>query len=105
VPPDSVRCTRENHIKLASLGNFGGRSAIIHRTVRCNTGLSGVLAEQQLLRANSRLQKALNALQCVPPRAEVRAVPEGAPDSLQDLSGAPLDCPVAPIVRAPTVGT
>jgi hypothetical protein len=31
--------------------------------------------------------------------------PEGAPDSLQDLSGAPSDCPVAPIVRAPTVGT
>ena len=31
--------------------------------------------------------------------------PEGAPDSLQDLSGAPPDCPVAPIVRAPTVGT
>jgi hypothetical protein len=31
--------------------------------------------------------------------------PEGAPDGLQDLSGAPPDCPVAPIVRAPTVGT
>jgi hypothetical protein len=30
---------------------------------------------------------------------------EGAPDSLQDLSGAPPDCPVAPIVRVPTVGT
>jgi hypothetical protein len=31
--------------------------------------------------------------------------PEGAPDSLQDLSGAPPDYPVALIVRAPTVGT
>jgi hypothetical protein len=31
--------------------------------------------------------------------------PEGAPDSLQDLSGAPPDCAVAPIVRAPMVGT
>jgi hypothetical protein len=31
--------------------------------------------------------------------------PEGAPDSLQDLSGAPSNCPVALIVRAPTVGT
>jgi hypothetical protein len=30
---------------------------------------------------------------------------EGAPDSLQDLSGAPPDCPMAPIVRAPTVRT
>jgi hypothetical protein len=29
--------------------------------------------------------------------------PEGAPDSLQDLSGAPPDCPVAPQVGAPTV--
>jgi hypothetical protein len=27
-------------------------------------------------------------------RAEVRAAPKGAPDSEQDLSGAPLDCPV-----------
>jgi hypothetical protein len=31
--------------------------------------------------------------------------PEGALDSLQDLSGAPPDCLVAPIVRAPTVET
>jgi hypothetical protein len=30
---------------------------------------------------------------------------EDAPDSLQDLSGAPPDCPVAPTVSAPTVGT
>jgi hypothetical protein len=30
---------------------------------------------------------------------------EGTPDSLQDLSGAPPDCLVAPIVRAPMVGT
>ena len=36
-------------------------------------------------------------------RAEVRAEPEGAPDSLQDLSGAPPDSPEAPQVRAPTV--
>jgi hypothetical protein len=31
------------------------------------------------------------------------APPEGTPDSLQDLSGAPPDCPVVPQVRAPTV--
>jgi hypothetical protein len=36
-------------------------------------------------------------------RAEVRAAPEGAPDSEHDLSGAPPDYPVAPHVRAPTV--
>jgi hypothetical protein len=35
VPPDSVRCTREFHSELATFGNLGGRSAIIHRTVRC----------------------------------------------------------------------
>jgi hypothetical protein len=60
-PPDSVWCTRESNSKLASLGNLGGRSAIIHRTVRCKTGLSGVPVEQWLLRANGRLQPALNA--------------------------------------------
>jgi hypothetical protein len=36
-------------------------------------------------------------------RAEVRAEPEGAPDSLQDLSGAPPDCPVTQMSEAPMV--
>jgi hypothetical protein len=35
-------------------------------SVRWRTGLSGVPVEQWLLRANGRLQKALNALQCAP---------------------------------------
>jgi hypothetical protein len=35
-------------------------------SVRWRTELSGVPAEQRLLRANGRLQKALNALQCAP---------------------------------------
>jgi hypothetical protein len=73
VPPDSVRCTREIDSELASFGNFGGRSAIIHQTVRCNTGLSGVPAEQRLLRANGRLQMNSESKQCAPARAEVRA--------------------------------
>jgi hypothetical protein len=38
-------------------------------------------------------------------RAEDRARAKGAPDSLQDLSGAPPDSPEAPPVRAPTVRT
>ena len=42
VPPDSVRCTRENNSELLSFGFLGSHSAIIHRTVRCATGLSGV---------------------------------------------------------------
>jgi hypothetical protein len=73
VPPDSVRCTREPNSELATFGNSGSCSAIIHRTVRCSTGLSGVPAEQRLLRANGRLQRILNALQCTAARAEVRA--------------------------------
>jgi hypothetical protein len=64
VPPDSVRCTREPNSELATFGNSGSRSAIIHRTVWCSTGLSGAPAEQRLLRANGRLQRAVNALQC-----------------------------------------
>jgi hypothetical protein len=36
-------------------------------------------------------------------RAEVRAEPEGAPDSEQGLSGAPPDCPVAQLSEAPMV--
>jgi hypothetical protein len=35
VPPESVRCTREPNSELATFGNSGSCSAIIHRTVRC----------------------------------------------------------------------
>jgi hypothetical protein len=42
VPPDSVQCTRKFQSELATFGNSGSRSSIIHRTVRCSTGLSGV---------------------------------------------------------------
>jgi hypothetical protein len=38
-------------VQLATLGFLQARSAIIHRTVRCATRLSGVTAEQRLLRA------------------------------------------------------
>jgi hypothetical protein len=88
VPPDNVRCTTEqcpvhhqtvsgapgrNDSEPASFGNSGSHSAIIHQTVWCNTGLSGVPAEQQLLRANGRLQRNSESEQCAPTRAEVRA--------------------------------
>ena len=43
--PDSVRCTRVDSLQLASFGNSGSHSAIIHRTVQCSTGLSGVPVE------------------------------------------------------------
>jgi hypothetical protein len=99
-PPDSVRYTRELHSKLATFGNSGSRSAIIHRTIRCSIGLSGAPAEQRLLRTNGRLQKTLNALQCT---QKSEHAPDGAPDSLQDLSGAPPDCPVTQKTEAPTI--
>jgi hypothetical protein len=64
-----------------------------HRTVWC---ASGATTTSQ---SNGRLQR----IKCAPARAEDRAAPEGASDSLQDLSGAPPDSPEAPQVRAPTV--
>jgi hypothetical protein len=51
-------------LNLPPSGILGSHSAIIHRTVRCGTRLSGVPAEQRLLRANDRLRRAVNALQC-----------------------------------------
>ena len=65
VPPDSVRCTKEPDFKLATFGNSGSRSAIIHRTVRC---ASRVTATQRQ-RSSTRT---LNALQCAPAHAEVK---------------------------------
>jgi hypothetical protein len=64
VPPDSVRCTRDSNSELLTFGNSGGRSALIHRTVRWSTGLSGVPAEQRLLQHQRSPATALNALQC-----------------------------------------
>jgi hypothetical protein len=101
VPPDNVWCTRVDHLKLASFGFSGSHSAIIHRTVRCGTGLSGVQAEQRLT-APTVVYKSNNE-QCSTARAESEQAPEGAPDSEQWLSGAPPDCPVAQLSEAPMV--
>jgi hypothetical protein len=82
VPPDSVRCTRGDRLKLFTLGFLESRSAIIHRTVWWVTRLSGVTAEQRLssatVNSNGHLQKVNSS-------RRVRAAPEGAPD-----------CPVPP---------
>jgi hypothetical protein len=59
VPPDSVWCTRELEAELATFGKMGGRSAIIHRTVRCASGATAT--SRQRSTAN-----AFNALQCAP---------------------------------------
>jgi hypothetical protein len=66
---------------------------VSHRTVRCASGAT----------ATSRATVDCNRIQCATVRARVRARTVGAPDSLQDLSGAPPDSPEAPQVRAPTV--
>ena len=66
-----------------------------HRTVRCDSGAT----------ATSRATVDYNHIKCATVRARVRARAEGAPDSLQDLSGAPPDSLEAPPVRAPMVRT
>jgi hypothetical protein len=65
-----------------------------HRTVRCASGAT----------ATSRQQSSAEGIKCATVRARVRAVPDGAPDIEQCLSGAPPDCPVAQKTEAPTVG-
>jgi hypothetical protein len=45
-------------------GTRGSRSSIIHRTVRCSTGLSGVPSGATATRANGRLQRNSETLQC-----------------------------------------
>jgi hypothetical protein len=63
------------------------------RTVRCASGAT----------ATSRATVDCNRIKCATVSARVRARAGGAPDSLQDLSGAPPDSPEDPQVRAPTV--
>jgi hypothetical protein len=105
----------------------GRHPGLAHRTVRCTTGQcpvhQGTRSQTRYLRKfpralrynspdcpvcqrsndyfarNGRLQR----IKCAPVHARVRARAVGAPDSLQDLSGAPPDSPKAPQVRAPTV--
>jgi hypothetical protein len=64
VPPDSVRCTRENDSKLLSFGFLGSHSAIIHRTVRCSTGLSGVPSGATVANTTVEFNGRLTTLQC-----------------------------------------
>jgi hypothetical protein len=101
VPPDSVRCTRVDHLKLASFGFSGSHSAIIHRTVRCSTRLSGVPVDQWLTAPTVFCKS--NSEQCATARAESEQAPDGAPDSEQDLSGATPNCPMAHMSEAPMV--
>jgi hypothetical protein len=58
-PPDIVRCTRALEAELATFGKFRGRSAIIHRTVRCASGATATSRQRSTATA-------FNALQCAP---------------------------------------
>jgi hypothetical protein len=127
VPPDSVRCTRELDAQLFTFGNFQRSSAIIHRTVRCTTGLCTVPQGRATLNspasgirsaiihrtvrcdsgatATSRATVDCNALNARLRAQRSRARAGGTPDSLQGLSGAPPDSQAGPQDRAPMVGT
>jgi hypothetical protein len=63
-PLDSVRCTREIHSELLSFGFLGSHSTIIHRTVRCSTGLSGVPSGATVVSATVEFIGRLTTLQC-----------------------------------------
>jgi hypothetical protein len=69
----TVRCTREINSELATFGFLEMPSAIIHRIVRCSTGLSGVPCGSMANSANDRLQKWTVQLTVRTARAEVRA--------------------------------
>jgi hypothetical protein len=71
----------------ATLGNSRARSTIIHRTVRCATGLSGEPAEQRLPAHPTVNSGDVRAEQC---HAEVRT----AKSESTRLSGVASDCPV-----------
>jgi hypothetical protein len=85
VPPDSVRCTRVDSLQLASFGNSGSHSAIIHRIVRCSTGLSGVPSGAMVVCKGT--VKRYSARLCAQKSEQAS---DGAPDSEQDLSGGPV---------------
>ena len=91
--------------ELAAFGFLQRHSAIIHRTVRCATELSGApsgaTATSAMVDCNERLQR--YSARTV--RTEVRAAARGAPDSEQFLSGAAPNCPVPLEDKAPTVET
>jgi hypothetical protein len=76
--------------ELATFGFLQRHPAIIHRTVRCATGLSGAPSGATALQRNGRLHSALTALQYA---VEVRTEVRGAPNSEQYLFGAAPDCP------------
>jgi hypothetical protein len=99
--PDSLVCHRTVSgapgritLNLPHLGFWEMLSVIIHRTVRCSTGLSGVPAGATAISANGRLQ--VNSEQCdYARRSQSRR--QKAHRTVNS------DCPVAQLSEAPTV--
>ena len=87
-PPDSVRCTRGLQLKLATFGNFSGRRAIIHRTVRCTSDSVRCTSGATAISAPTATCSTFNARAA---RAEVRRAHTGAPDNEQapDIQAGP----------------
>jgi hypothetical protein len=97
VPPDSVRCTRENHSELATFGFLGmplrynsPDCLMYHRTVRCASGVRltapTVVCKSVREEATVRGQRAQKSKQAHMAHRTVNS-----------------DCPVAHMSEAPTV--
>jgi hypothetical protein len=95
VPPNSVRCTRDSISELLTFGNSGGRSAIIHRTIRWSTGQCPVA--HRIVRCASGAtttscqRSSAERIECATVRARIRAETGGETDTEQCMSGAPED--------------
>jgi hypothetical protein len=102
VPPDNVRCAREDRPQTLHLQVSPGALCynsldcpVCHQTVRCTKRSNDY-------QRNRRVHIALTELQFT---AEVRAGASGTPDSEQCLYGVAPKCMVHQDVRAPTVET
>jgi hypothetical protein len=91
--------------KLFTFGFQQRCSAIIHRTVRCATGMSGAPSGATVGSATVGSNGRLQATVCGQFTQKSEQPPEGAPDSEQCLFGAAPDCPVPHEDKAPTVET
>jgi hypothetical protein len=91
--------------ELFTFGFLRRYSAIIHRTVRCATGLFGAPSRATAPSTTIDYNCHYQTLQCAIVSDRVRAQSQSAPDAEQCLSGAAPDCPVPQEVRAPTVET
>jgi hypothetical protein len=102
-PPDSVRCTREPDSKLLTFEDSGSRSAIIHRIVRCSTGLSGVAPDCPVRqRSNGYIAPTVVCKnnKCATVRVCARRSQDRCQKAHRTVNS---DCPVAQKSEAPTV--